>query len=634
MTPLVYLGILTLVCWIVIIFLHSIKKSLTLIPLFTFISLSTLLGQYLSDLNYAVALGTFSLHVGTVAFFTSVLLGVLLLYLFEGPRGARLAMWVINGTTVLYLAVIGLMSSMIETTTVNFTWQSVVSNFWSIVAVVLDVFFMGITWELLSRKKGIPLFFRVFLVVLGTFILDTVVYITGAFSTIPAYTSILIGALEVRVILAFITSIFITLYLSAEGYKETGRDKPKNFWEILNFHSDLELKVATLSQVAQREKEINLQLSKFQQSLDAVSDQIVIANPKGTVIYANPAMETMTGYTRKEALGSKAGTLWGKQMPPEFYKKLWNTINNKKNFEGELINKRKTGGVYEALIKISPVLDDDGNIEYFVGIERDISRERQLERAKDEFLSMASHELRTPLTAIDGIVSMIRDGDYGEVNKNLVQPLDDINAASARLIALVNDLLNVSRIEAGRLKYDLAECDPNDDVQEVAGLLKGMLQSKKIDFSIQHCPPTMVVADKNKVKQVMSNLVGNAIKFTEKGLITVRLVQEPEQVVIYIQDTGVGIKTEDKNKLFQKFEQLGSDKSRQAGTGLGLYISKQICQKMGGDLWLDTSDYGKGSTFAFSLPRTGTTAAKAAAREIASEQHTHPDQKSDTDFIS
>lgn len=253
-----------------------------------------------------------------------------------------------------------------------------------------------------------------------------------------------------------------------------------------------------------------------------------------------------------------------------------------------------------------------------------------LDRLKDEFLSIASHELRTPLTAIDGITSMIMDGEYGEVNNNLHQPLKDIITSSERLIHLVNDLLSLSRIQAGRLKYALSEFSIAEVITQTVHLLLPLSKQKGLSLTAANLESVVVQGDADKVKEILNNLIGNSLKFTDKGSITVSIKAVNDKVVTFVTDTGIGIAKEEQPKLFGKFQQITSSAGRPAGTGLGLYLSLEMARKMGGNVWLEKSEVGIGSTFAFSIPLANSELARKAEQEIEKEAKAHPDQKSDT----
>jgi len=251
-----------------------------------------------------------------------------------------------------------------------------------------------------------------------------------------------------------------------------------------------------------------------------------------------------------------------------------------------------------------------------------------LDRLKDEFLSVASHELRTPLTAIDGLVSMILEGEYGEVNKDLKQPLEDVNTSSERLIHLVNDLLNLSRLQAGRLKYTFSQTDIKPIVEGIVKMMQVIAEPKGLKLSAPNINSITVSADIGKVEEILDNLIGNSLKFTDKGSIVLSTKVVEDKVIIFITDTGIGIGKEDLEKLFGRFEKLESGLGRPAGTGLGLHISREMARKMGGDVWLEKSEKGIGSTFAFSLPISQSQLAVKVKEAIGNEAKANPDQKS------
>ncbi len=361
----------------------------------------------------------------------------------------------------------------------------------------------------------------------------------------------------------------------------------------------------TLSKVYANGRDV-ISLKEFRTAVVDVADHIVVTDADGFIRYANPAAEKITGFSFEEMKGNTP-RLWGGLMDGDFYEKMWKTIKvDKKTFEVELQNRRKNGEVYYAIARISPVLDDDGILTGFVATEEDITKIKELDRMKDEFVSIASHELRTPLTAIDGIVSMMQSGEYGPINESLKQPLEDMTASSERLIHLVNDLLDLSRIQAGRMKYTLSNFPILDAVYETVQLLQSVAKQKNIRLDVaMDSEKGVVQADVDKVKQILNNLIGNALKFTDRGSVTVLVKIDGDKVKIYVSDTGIGIAKEDQTKIFGKFQQLKSDKGRPEGTGLGLHISKEMVNKMGGDLWIEESEKDVGSVFAFSLPKAG-----------------------------
>ncbi len=370
-----------------------------------------------------------------------------------------------------------------------------------------------------------------------------------------------------------------------------------------------------------------LDIEKFKLAIESAMNHIVITDINGTIQYANNAAERLTGYSVSEMYGSTP-RLWGGLMPKDTYKKFWHIIKEeKKPFEGEFTNRNKNGEIYTAKARVSPIISS-GVLVGFIGTEEDITQIKNLNKMKDEFLSIASHELRTPMTAIKGFVSMILEKDYGEYPKSIKEPLDDIFSSTERLIRLVNDLLNISRIEAGRMKISLSNFNLSDVVSEVMDSLSPVAKDANLQLKYPKDFQGKVFADKDKVKQIVNNIVGNSLKFTDRGYIEASFKKDGDFIEVYIKDTGIGISRQDQKKLFGKFQQVsGVQNGRPQGTGLGLYISQTVARKMGGDLWLEKSDAGRGSTFAFKLLSSDSKKTEEIKKEIEKESKEHPDQK-------
>ena len=231
-------------------------------------------------------------------------------------------------------------------------------------------------------------------------------------------------------------------------------------------------------------------------------------------------------------------------------------------------------------------------------------RLKQLDAQKDEFISMAAHELRAPMTAIKGYVSMVLEGDTGDIPEKARGFLADANNINDRLIRLVNNMLNVSRIEEGRMVYQ-------EEVESLSRVLRSVFnqfipeaQRKNLEYTLE-IPPQVkdsVKVDPDRVQEIIGNLVSNAIKYTDTGSVKVKLSQsEPNTIRCEVVDTGPGISEEEQKQLFQKFRRAESSVGKTTGTGLGLYISRLLVEKFGGKIGL-TSKPGSGSNFWFELP--------------------------------
>lgn len=229
---------------------------------------------------------------------------------------------------------------------------------------------------------------------------------------------------------------------------------------------------------------------------------------------------------------------------------------------------------------------------------------KRLDDAKSEFLSIASHQLRTPTTIIKGYISMIREGSFGQVSKPLEESLIKVQDATERLLNLIENLLDISRIEAGRLEFNIEPVDLAKIAAELLEEFKNKALAKGLKLNV-YCPKDFPKAstDRAKVKEVASNLVDNAIKYTKAGEVSMDLHQEGSSVVFAVSDTGMGIGNEDMGRLFNKFVRgQNTNATHPEGTGLGLYYARVLMENLGGRIWVESPGKGQGSKFSFSLP--------------------------------
>ena len=250
-----------------------------------------------------------------------------------------------------------------------------------------------------------------------------------------------------------------------------------------------------------------------------------------------------------------------------------------------------------------PLRDGGGKIAGRLYAYHDLSWEKTIDQMKSEFISIASHELRTPMTSIKGSVDLILGGCTGEINKEALELLGVAHSACDRMIRLINDILDLSKIEAGQIKLKLAPIHLGDAVDYCLRSLKSIADQDGISFKVK-CSQNLpcVEADKDRIEQVITNLVFNAIKFSPaKGEITVSLSSDDVWVSCSVADQGSGIKEEDLDRIFGKFQQLGAPQ-RGGGTGLGLAITHALIAEHRGKIWVE-SHIGEGSRFVFRLPR-------------------------------
>ncbi len=227
---------------------------------------------------------------------------------------------------------------------------------------------------------------------------------------------------------------------------------------------------------------------------------------------------------------------------------------------------------------------------------------KSLDKLKTEFLSLASHQLRSPLTAIKGYASMVLEGDFGKIDDKAHEAVDRIFQSSQNLTKVVEDLLNVSKIEQGGMQYEMAAFDLNAVVSDMVKDLSITAKKKGLDLALDSEPHQYIVnGDKEKIRQVVLNLIDNSIKYTKEGSIKVALKKNDNKVIFSVTDTGMGMTEETKNTLFQKFARGEGSKINTSGSGLGLYLAKEIVEAHKGRVWVKSPGPGKGSTFFIEL---------------------------------
>ncbi|MEI6035400.1 MAG: PAS domain S-box protein, partial [Verrucomicrobiae bacterium] len=346
---------------------------------------------------------------------------------------------------------------------------------------------------------------------------------------------------------------------------------------------------------------------------------VIITAPDGSIEYANLATEKTTGYTRAEIAGENPRIFKSGEQDAEYYRNLWTTIQSGNIWRGEFHNRRKDGSFYWESATISPVLDDRGEIHHFIAVKEDITERKLMEArlaealrraeasavAKSEFLSVVSHELRTPLNGVLGFAELLT---YTPLDKKQKQFAETISASGNLLLAIVNDILDFSSIESGKLAVQTAPISLSELVGQSAAAARKLAADKGLGFvcEVASGAPEQIAGDARRIRQILTNILGNAVKFTSSGSVAFRVAPSSEKgwqlLDFSIEDTGIGISPETLRRLFVPFTQANSTNSRPfGGTGLGLAISKRLAEAMGGGITV-TSALGKGSVFTFQLP--------------------------------
>jgi len=373
--------------------------------------------------------------------------------------------------------------------------------------------------------------------------------------------------------------------------------------------SEKESKAIIERTVQERTRELAKEQALSSSILEHAGEGIVLTNDAGLVTYINPAFTMMVGY-KIEALRGKsfaseinAFDLKDELIPPS--QRSDAAAVTAENQEVKMFLETATKEKRAVISNAAPIRVE-GEFKGVVRILHDYNEDLTLQRQKDDFFSIASHELRTPLTVISGNLDTILAG-YGQnqLGPEDTQLLKDSLEASERLIKIVEDFLNVSRLDQGRLTFSIRPVDYSKIFEDVVNELKSLADPKGVTLELFYSAKNaMVMADEGLLREIMTNLIGNSLKFTEKGSIKIESHIKGQILETTIADTGMGINPEMQGLLFQRFQQaMKRTLNRDAGgTGLGLYISREFARKMGGELWLVRSTPEQGSTFALSLP--------------------------------
>jgi len=378
--------------------------------------------------------------------------------------------------------------------------------------------------------------------------------------------------------------------------------------------------VAMVRDISER-KQAQRDLEFQQRALDEHAI-VSIANVQGCILYANEKFCKVSGYTKDELIGQNHRILKSDEHSDDFFQDMWNTISNGRVWQGEIKNIAQDGHPYWVMSTIVPTLGDNGKPFQYVAIRTDISKRKSIEqiavraqqdaeqanKAKSEFLSSMSHELRTPLNAILGFSQMLQYNPKEPLTKSQKTSVDLILKGGKHLLELVNDVLELSKIEAGKMELSIEDVQIKDILNDTLPMVSQLAESRHVKINILNLEhqDVFLKADFTRSKQILINFLSNAIKYNnEAGEITVVLKTNGETMRISVADTGPGIPDELQGKLFTAFNRLGAENSETEGTGIGLVVCKDLVKMMNGSIGFE-SKVGIGSTFWFELPLTKT----------------------------
>jgi len=440
--------------------------------------------------------------------------------------------------------------------------------------------------------------------------------------------------------------------LSGHEWKGEFHNRKKNgelYWESASISAIKDQEGVITHFVAIKEdvtamKEAREELAKLSIVASKTDNGVIITDKRGYIEWINDGFTRITGYTLEEVAGKKPGEiLQGPLTDQETVTKIRESLKKKHGFSAEILNYHKNGDIYWLSMNITPVLDEKGDLTHFIAVENDITERKRAEvelreakkaaeaanQAKSDFLASMSHEIRTPMNAIIGMAELLAETPLGAEQ---IKYVDVFKNAGENLLSIINDILDLSKIEAGQIDIESLNFNLEDLVEKTCDIMATRAHSKGIEFACRILPsvPINLIGDPVRLRQILVNLIGNAIKFTEKGEVVVEvdkqvpasevqgsfdpqsecsnpdragtvLNSESEMVTLLftVHDTGIGIPNDKIDKVFEKFTQADSSTTRKyGGTGLGLPISKRLAEIMGGNIWVD-SETGKGSIFSF-----------------------------------
>jgi two-component system, sensor histidine kinase and response regulator len=383
-----------------------------------------------------------------------------------------------------------------------------------------------------------------------------------------------------------------------------------------------------------RQRQSREELNKLAQAVEQSPESIVISDLNGDIEYVNETFVRNTGYSRDEVIGQNPRILHSGNTPAETYEGMWEKLIQGKSWKGEFCNRRKDGATYTEFAHISPIMSPEGEISHFVAVKEDITEKKIIAKeldehrhhleglvaqrtnelvearhkaeiasqVKSEFLANMSHEIRTPMNAIIGLTHLMqRDKPEPAQLEKLIK----IDNAAGHLLSIINDILDLSKIEAEKITLEESDFNLISIFEHILSLSQEQALTKGLKISVNvNIEQKWFKGDSTRLRQALLNYVANAIKFTEKGSITLsaRVLQAFDEDVLIkfeVQDTGIGIESGHLNDLFNAFEQADASTTRMfGGTGLGLAITRRLAQLMGGEAGAE-SEPGRGSTFWF-----------------------------------
>jgi PAS domain S-box-containing protein len=348
------------------------------------------------------------------------------------------------------------------------------------------------------------------------------------------------------------------------------------------------------------------QSKKFiEDTIESVPDLMYIKDINGKFVFANDSYCKFQGRTKKNIIGKTIYDLYPKNLADEFAEHDEIVFQKGEAIVTPDINLKDSNG-NEVIIQTikAPLKDDKGNVTHLIGVARDLTERKQLEKMKDQFISAVTHELQTPLVSIKAYIDYPLTGKMGPLSKDLKSNLKIVKRNTDRLLQLTGELLDLRRMESGRLELNIEPLDYQEIIKNCLEEVKPLFEEKKQILNIQLPTGELnIQADKIRLSQILMNLLSNANKFTpEEGGISFIIEKTNGEIRTTISDNGIGIRKGDINRIFEPFSSIKKP-TYIKGTGLGLSVTKGLVEAHGGKISVKSSGEGKGTTFTFTLPK-------------------------------
>ncbi len=397
---------------------------------------------------------------------------------------------------------------------------------------------------------------------------------------------------------------------------KTGRDFPVDLSSGIVEIGGENFVMSIIRDISERKKSEE-KIRQLSLGVEQSPASIIITDLDGKIQYVNKKFTAVSGYSAEDALGQNPRILKSGKMPDSVYKKLWSTITSGKEWQGEVINRRKNQSLYWELVSISPVKNEKGEITHYIAVKEDITNHKEMEaelrkaklkaeesnKLKSEFLANMSHEIRTPMNGIIGFASLLEDDELSsESRKNYVQVIQN---STRQLLHIIDEILEISKLQTHQVKKVDREININELLFRCFSEFDKVAKNKGLSLYIKKGlsdKAAHVYVDGEKLHKVIDNLLENALKFAQQGYVEMGYTRKGDKLIFYVKDTGIGISPKARELIFEQFSQEDKRLTRSTGgLGLGLSIVKGNVELLNGKIRLE-SKKGEGSTFFIEIP--------------------------------